>query len=177
MQNEQTASKLAGKQINGQTDERIRVHTHICMLLMWTIKSWLWVFNAQPTGTVISRQYTHQGLLIIKNKTWLVKRIWLLTQLKWQCNNNNNNKPTHTYTTTTTLSLIFIFKSTGDSMLPWGTLFSCTWKSERVQPIFTRNKHSERKLLIKHGSPPQKPSSCRSRNMSCLQVVSYAFSR
>ena len=34
------------------------------------------VFNAQPTGTVISKRYTLQSLLIIlKNKTRLVHRI------------------------------------------------------------------------------------------------------
>ena len=32
-------------------------------------------------------------------------------------------------------------------------------------------------MLIKHGNRPRKPSSCRSRNMPCFQVVSYAFSR
>ena len=36
--------------------------------------------NAQPTGTAISRRYTLQSLLIIKNKTWLVKKIWFLIQ-------------------------------------------------------------------------------------------------
>ena len=44
--------------------------------------SYLLVFNAQPTGTVTSRRYTLQNLLLINNKTWLVKRIWVLIQLK-----------------------------------------------------------------------------------------------
>ena len=30
---------------------------------------------------------------------------------------------------------------------------------------------------MKHGNQPQKPSSCRYRNMPCFQVVSYSFSR
>ena len=33
------------------------------------------MFNAQPTGTVISRRYTLHSSLIT-NKTWFVKRIW-----------------------------------------------------------------------------------------------------
>ena len=40
------------------------------------------MFNAQPTGTVILRQYTLQSLLIIKDKTWLVKRIWVFDTIK-----------------------------------------------------------------------------------------------
>ena len=45
---------------------------------------YLLVFNAQPTGTVTSRRYTLQNLLIIKNKTWLIKRTWFLIEIKWQ---------------------------------------------------------------------------------------------
>ena len=55
----------------------------------------LLVFNTQPTSTVISRRYTLQSLL--KNKTWLVKRMWFLIQLKWLSENGNgkkNNKKT-----------------------------------------------------------------------------------
>ena len=37
--------------------------------------------SVQLTSKDISRRYTLQSLLIIKNKTRLVKRIWLLVQL------------------------------------------------------------------------------------------------
>ena len=44
------------------------------------------VISVQHLATQYSylKAYTLQSLLIIKNKTWLVKRIWLLIQLKWQ---------------------------------------------------------------------------------------------
>ena len=51
--------------------------------------SYLLMFNAKPTGMVISRLYTLQSLLIIKNKTWFVKRIWFLIQLKCQVKKKN----------------------------------------------------------------------------------------
>ena len=54
----------------------------------------LLVFNAQPTGTVISRRYALQSLLIIKDKTWLVKRIFFFIQIKWQ---RLKKKITHTH--------------------------------------------------------------------------------
>ena len=97
--------------------------------------------------------------------------------LKQKAKSSTNTEDSESFRTAVTISLILILKSTGDSILPWGTPFSCTWKSERVEPILTWNKRSERKLLMKHGSRPRKPSSCRSRNMLCFQVVSYAFSR
>ena len=56
----------------------------------------LLVFNSQPTGTVISRQYTYQGSLTLKNKKNLAcskDMIFIvLTKLKWQ---SIKKKPSH----------------------------------------------------------------------------------
>ena len=39
------------------------------------------MFNAQPTGAVVSGRCALQGLLVIRNKDWLVKRVWFLIQV------------------------------------------------------------------------------------------------
>ena len=57
---------------------------------------------------------------------------------------------------------IFMLKRVTDSILPWGTPASWFWIFGRVEPIRTLNFQSEIKALIKFGSLPFNPMSCRS---------------
>ena len=40
------------------------------------------MFNAQPTGTVASKLYTVQSVLVNEHKNWLVERMWFFNAIK-----------------------------------------------------------------------------------------------